>query len=217
MFAAEKEVRRWREEVERQSSLSSCEVDELEDHLRARVYLELELDPALAPASALAIARGELGKAAVHSREFAKVGKPRWRRWLVAGWAMFGVSFALPAIWWPLPLDGGWSYGNEAFFLDLFTARNLPGLLPSVAMVLSIRAFLSQSPGKGRWLGRVLGVAGFFGVAMGVFAAVRTIGAPGPVAGIGYWMWNLSLICVAVALGIRNLDSTSAEPTQTAW
>ncbi len=115
MFAAEKEVRRWREEVERRSSLSPREIDELEDHLRARVELEMELEPALGPARALAIARGELVRAVDLSREFARAGKSTWRRWMAAGWAMaarsevmklnvtspslFGVSFALPVGW----------------------------------------------------------------------------------------------------------------------
>lgn len=213
MFAAENEVRRWREEVERRSSLSPREVDELEDHLRARVELEMELDPALAPASALATAREDLGHAAALSQQFAKVGKPRWRRWLVAGWAMFGVSFALPALFWPRSLfpGGGWSYGYEVFFVDLFTDRGSPVLLASLAMLLSIRAFLSRSPGKNRWMAGILGVVGSFGVAMGVFAAVRSIGTPGPVAGAGYWMWHLSLICVAVGLMIRNRDRASAK------
>lgn len=99
MFAAEKEVRRWREEVERRSSLSPREIDELEDHLRARVELEMELEPALGPARALAIARGELVRAVDLSREFARAGKSTWRRWMAAGWALFGVSFALPVGW----------------------------------------------------------------------------------------------------------------------
>lgn len=104
MFAAEKEVRRWREEVERRSSLSPREVDELEDHLRARVELEMELAPALGPAKALAIAKGHLGEATALSREFARAG-PRWSRWMVSGLAMFGVSFFMPVIedlYWPI-------------------------------------------------------------------------------------------------------------------
>ena len=213
MFEVEHGVRRWRRQVERESSLSPREVDELEDHLRARVELAMELDAELSPTRALAVARKELGEAAALSPEFARAGKRNWRRWLVAGWAMFAVSLALPTFLWPsLVLGGGWSYGYEVFFLDLFTDRDFPVLLPSVGMILSVRALLNPSPGKGRWVGRILGVAGSLGVAMGVFAVVRTIGAPGPVLGIGYWMWHLSLICVAVALRIRNRDWASAEP-----
>ena len=212
MSAAEKEVRRWREEVERRSSLSPREIDELEDHLRARVELEMELEPALGPARALAIARGELGRAVDLSREFARAGKPTWRRWMAAGWALFGVSFALPAIWWPLPsIPGGeWSYGYGIFFLDLFTDGDFLLLLPSVAMILSVRAFLSRSPGTGRWLGRILGVAGSLGVAIGLLAVVRSAGESGPVLGIGAWMWHLSFVLVAIGLRIRNREWASA-------
>ncbi len=221
MFEVENEVRRWRRDVERKSSLSPREVDELEDHLRARVELEMELDAALSPPQALAIARKELGEAAVLSREFAKAGKRNWRRWLVAAWTMFGASFALPAFRLRIPfvedlfgVESGWDYGYQVFW-NLFTDGAAPLLLPSLAMILSIRALLSPAPGTGRWLGRLLGVAGFIGVAFGVVALVRFAGFGSPL-GVGYWTWSLSFICAAVALRIRNRDWTSVEPMQTA-
>lgn len=214
MFDMERAVLRWRRKLERRSGLAPREVDELEDHLRARVELEMELNAALTPARALVMARGDLGQAAALSREFAKVRKPRWRRWLVAGWAMFGVSFALPAIWWPAPpiLNAGWSYGYQVFFLDLFADGGFPLVLPSAAMILSIRAFRSRSPEAGRWLGRILGVAGLLGVVVGILAVIRSAGEYGPVLGIGAWMWHLSFISVAIGLRIRNRDRASAEP-----
>ena len=217
MFAAEKEVRRWREGVERLSSLSPREVDELEDHLRARVELELELDPALGHIKAFAIAREALGEATELSREFAKAGKSRWQWWLAAGWALFGVSFALPAIWWPFPsiLGNGWSDGYEVFFLNFFTDGRFPLLLPSVAMVLSIRAFLSRSPGTGRWVGRILGVAGLLGVAAGL-VLVWSAEEYGPVLGIGFWMWHLAFVSVAIGLWIRNHKWSSARVKEVA-
>ena len=98
MFDLEVEVRRWRERRERQSSLSPRELDELEDHLRARVDLEMEINRVLAPERAFAIARRELGNPAALEKEFAKAGKPRWRRWLLAGWAVFAASFVLPVV-----------------------------------------------------------------------------------------------------------------------
>ena len=61
MFDLDIEVRRWRERQESESSLSPRELDELEDHLRARVDLELELNAVLAPAQAFAITRRGLG------------------------------------------------------------------------------------------------------------------------------------------------------------
>ena len=109
MFDLDIEVRRWRERQERKSSLSPRELDELEDHLRARVDLELEMNRVLAPERAFAIARRGLGRPAALQREFANAGRPRWRRWLVAGWATFAVSFALPAVPdWPA---SGWVPG----------------------------------------------------------------------------------------------------------
>ena len=44
MFDVDGEIRRWRERQERETSLSPRELDELEDHLRARVDLEMELN-----------------------------------------------------------------------------------------------------------------------------------------------------------------------------
>lgn len=75
MFELESEVRNWRTRVERGSSLSPRELDELEDHLRARVDLELELNPGLSPVDALAIAQEGLGQPTAISREFAKAGR----------------------------------------------------------------------------------------------------------------------------------------------
>ena len=69
------EARRWRKRQERQTSLSPRELDELEDHLRARVDLEMELNAVLAPERAFAIARRELGTPAALEKEFAKAGE----------------------------------------------------------------------------------------------------------------------------------------------
>ena len=98
MFDLDAEVRRWWKHAEGKSSLSPCEVDELEDHLRARVDLELELDSAMTPAQAFALASEDVGGPAALSREFVRAGRPRWRRLLVAAWAMFAVSWFLPAL-----------------------------------------------------------------------------------------------------------------------
>ena len=98
MFELDTEVRHWRTKLERGSSLSARELDELEDHLRARVSLELELNPALTPAEALAIAREELGEPKTISSEFARAGQPRWRRVLWAAWALYAASFLLPTL-----------------------------------------------------------------------------------------------------------------------
>lgn len=96
MFKLEEAVVQWRERQERNSSLSPRELDELQDHLRARIDLELELSAVLAPERAFAIARHELGEATALSKEFAKAGRRRWGRWLVVGWSMYAVSWFLP-------------------------------------------------------------------------------------------------------------------------
>ena len=75
----EARVERWRTQLARTSSLSPRELDELEDHLRARVTTELELDAALTPARAFSVAREALGKEDDVSREFANAGRPKWR------------------------------------------------------------------------------------------------------------------------------------------
>lgn len=80
---------------------------------QTRADLELELNAGLAPARAFAIARRELGEPAALSKEFARAGRPRWRRWLVAGWAMYAASAALPVP--PRVLWVGVTYGHEIF------------------------------------------------------------------------------------------------------
>ena len=87
MFDLDSEVRRWRRRQERRSSLSSRELDELEDHLRAHVDLETELTPSLTPARAFAQATTAMGAPEKLSKEFARAGKPRWRKLVFAGWA----------------------------------------------------------------------------------------------------------------------------------
>ena len=118
----ERALSEWRSQEARKSSLSPCELDELEDHLRARVDLELELDVARAPSEAFALACEEVGDLGALSKEFARAGAVRWRRLLSAGWALFGVSCFLP-LWteatWPYLGDPQHLSGWQAFLLFL--------------------------------------------------------------------------------------------------
>jgi len=98
MFDLETALRDWRAHMERGTVLSPREVDELEDHLRALIDLELELDGALTPARAFSLARCDIGEPTTLSREFARAGKPRWRRLLLAGCGLFSASWLLPAV-----------------------------------------------------------------------------------------------------------------------
>ncbi|MDE2875588.1 MAG: hypothetical protein OXU69_01705 [Gemmatimonadota bacterium] len=213
MFDLEKAVLGWREGQERQASLAPCELDELEDHLRARFDLELELDTALAPATAFAIARRELGETATLSREFAKAGRPRWRRWLFAGWGMYAAS-------WFLPVHEVFvsTYGYELL-------RELTGDLPdavmflvmNLAMVMTVPVLRRGRPSRRRWLGRWVGAVGVGAVGLAVVAmvwgSIETGGVgwlfPPPFL-VGFWTWTASFLCVARALRLRAKEWRSA-------
>ena len=215
MFDLEEAVLGWRDSQEREASLAPCELDELEDHLRARFDLELELDTALAPATAFAVARRELGEAATLSKEFAKAGRARWRRWLFVGWGLYATS-------WFLPVHDifGTTYGYELI-------GELTGDLPdavlllamNLAMVMTVpvlrRARLSRKRWLRRWVGAVgVGAAGM-AVAIMVYGSIETGGvgwlSPYPFL-VGFWTWTASFLCVAKALRLRAKEWRSASP-----
>ena len=214
MFDLETAVQSWRERLARRSPLSPREVDELEDHLRARVDLELELDASLVPAQAFAVANEGLGEPAELSKEFAKAGSRRWRRLLVAGWAMFVVSFFLPVvsdIGFPV---GGTLWGWGAFYLALTEASNPIELLSALSNALVLMTFLKLGgtrPPKTRWLARL--ITGAAALNFCYWPMWATIGGDSPtVLGIGYWTWAASFICVAAALWQRAREWASAKP-----
>lgn len=206
-------VAQWRIRQERASSLSPRELDELEDHMRALAALELELNPALDPATALVIARGQIGDTGALSGEFVRAGSPRWRRLFVIGWAMFAVSYLLPAI------EG---LGYETFLVTLAPIPYAPHLtlymLPNLVMLMTIPVFR----GRGPWLGG--GVKWFLGLAsigaLGAGIGALAIGIPaGGISWalerlaelrIGFWVWGASLACVALALRLRDREWASA-------
>ena len=211
MFDLETAVVDWRDRMERRSSLSAREVDELEDHLRARIELELELDAGLVPAQAFAVARDDIGEATTLSREFAKAGTPRWRKLLVAGWAMFTASWFLPVHGFNLFGRESWDSGYEVVW-GILTETPVPLLLPNLAMLLTVLAFRDPRP-RGRWLERMLWVAGLTALGLGLLAS-RTMlvsGGSGLMEfGIGYWVWSASLTSAAAALRLRAREWASA-------
>lgn len=222
MFELDDEVRNWRTRVERSSSLSARELDELEDHLRARVDLELALDPALAVDEALAIAREGLGQPKAISREFAKAGRPRWRRFLLAGWGLYAVSFVLPAVVLPAEaqvLGVRGQYGYEVFWEGL-TFPNLFVALANLAMISTLSALWTARSSKPRRFLRSLHAIGSAGIGLatlgtGILQVVGPVSSPdhGPAyPGPAYWAFSISFACVAVALWLRNKDSVSARP-----
>ena len=234
MFDLEKAVRKWRRGLERGSSLSTRELDELEDHLRARAELETHLNPGLQPARAFATARDDLGEGAAVSREFAKAGEPRWRRLLVAGWALFGVSFLLPTVSMSgpglglTPPPGTPIYGFEVFWKLLWADGGLPNalaaLIPTLVLLLTLPALRGTPERRRRGLRWAVTTVGLVTLAMGFlmppFTIVDLAGSgqgmvfAGP--GIGFWAWSLSFVCAASALWIRDRGRAAAKARESA-
>lgn len=220
MFDLEKAVRSWRRGLERRSALSPRELDELEDHLRAHVDPESELDPGGTPSRKFAAARAALGEGAVLSREFAKGGMPRWRRLLVAGWVFFGASFVLPAHYTPdaglglTPPVGTWPYyGYDVFWRLLLAGGGFVGLLaavvPNLAMVLTLAAIRGRARGHWRRMRRTLAILGLGTIAVGVLMPPMEVWIDGELAftqhpGPGFWAWSLSFACTAAAFWWRD-------------
>ena len=220
MFDLDTEVRRWRERRERTSSLSPRELDELEDHLRARVDLELEINSTLAPRRAFAIARRDLGKPTALEKEFVKAGKPRWRRWLVAGWAMFAASFVLPVV--PVVTAPGWVPGWEAAILAAIWFWGPPETLGDTLVLLSpltnllmlatVLELRAARPRRTRWLtGLVTGAAALN--LQWLLGWAEPLALPPLGMGIGYWAWAGSFFCVAAGLWMRAKECAPTKPT----
>ena len=212
MFDLDVELRRWRRRQERTSSLSPRELDELEDHLRARVDLLLETNAAPAPKQAFEIAQKELGKSATLANEFAKSGKPRWKKLLLVGWAMYAVSFFLPVsqVYWT-PESGmpglrplwGW----QAFFGSLLAVPVNPiSLVSGLSNFLVLGTFLKlrgTRPPESNWLMLGLMVAALLNLKWAWEAGLET--------GVGYWIWAASFPCIAAALWMRARERAPAE------
>ncbi len=231
MFDLDVEIRRWRERREHTSSLSPRELDELEDHLRARVDLEMEINRVLAPERAFAIARRELGKPAALEKEFAKAGKPRWRRWLLAGWAVFAASFCLPVVNLGSFL-GGWAFGWEAAILPFIALSPppllgdpgplspgevvslLPAFLSSLTNLLMLATLLelrATRPRRTRWLAGLVGGGAALNLQW-LLGWAEPVVFPPLGMGIGYWAWIASFFCVATALWMRVRELKPARP-----
>lgn len=212
-------VSAWRTRVSRTSSLSVCELDELEDHLRARALLEMEFDVALTPQRAVRLAAEELGETRTLAREFVHAGRPRWRRLIVAGWGLWAVACALP-----LSSFGGRTVTSaELLRADLAnlasrgSLTSLLGLLAfallNVPMVLTLCRFRNARPRIGRlrmatWLvtANALGV-----LVIGSGFVMRWLSAGATLSdvplGSGWWLYTASLACVAAAMWMRLGDA----------
>ena len=209
MFDMENAVRGWRKKLERRSSLAPRELDELEDHLRARVDLEMELDAGLVPVRAFRKVRAELGEAGALSREFERAGRPRWRQLLVAGWALFAVSAFLP-VWEMFTIE----YGYRAF------GDRWPICLP---MLLTLWTAWRGDISKRRALVWLNTAAAGYLVLVGVDELVRgniTIIEGGTVRQgrffVGYWTWAASQLLVTTGLWLGRRRWVSARARRAA-
>lgn len=240
MFELETEITTWRRKVERGSSLSPREVDELEDHLRARFDLELEMTPERSPSRVFSTVCDELGEAAALSKEFAKAGRRRWRPVLLAAWAMFVTSFFLPVSTWvetglldsnALAVLASASQRPYEFLRDLMTALVTMGdvpsmvwfgaavLLPNLPLLMTLPTLLGSRRPDRRWLRRILGGMGAVLLGLGMLRVVSP--APFPYeeaavalqyAGAGYWLWSASFALAAAALWLRRRGWATARP-----
>lgn len=202
----ERDVRSWRAEVERKSSLSPRELDELEDHLRALVDLELELDATLAPRRAFAIARHALGEPKALSREFARAGRPRWKLLLAGAWALYAASLLLPVF--RLELLPAW--GLDAWMPRGYELLADGALLPfNLPMLLVLPLIWRKRRLKGTWLAGILGVIGASTLGVGVADALKG----GDIMLLpGFWAWSASFVVASVALWLRRRGWASARP-----
>ncbi|MDE2877378.1 hypothetical protein [Candidatus Palauibacter soopunensis] len=210
MFEFENEVRRWRTALDRRSSLSPRELDELEDHLRARVDLELELDAALAPTEAFAIARRDLGEPKALSKEFARAGRPQWKLLLAGALTLYSASLLLPVLHIPMPwgIDTWVPRGYELLADIELLPLNLP-------MLLMLPLIWRKHRLKGTWLAGILGVIGLSALGLGAAAIISD--GPDALAALrlGYWTWAASFVFASVALWRRRRGWASARPKKT--
>lgn len=213
------EIRGWRKRQEGTSSLTAPELDELEDHLRARANLEMELMAAPNPRRAFALARDGLGEEPALSREFARAGEPRWRKLMIAGWAMFGASLVTPALTFDLPAAADRYYGYEVLRSHLSVSGFSLYALPSFIVLLTIPTLWNARYLRSRWLagllGGLVGVAGIVTLAFGFLFSLRpevilaaVFGNPGFTfavgsLGLGFWLKASSFLPVAIALLLR--------------
>ncbi|WP_419939219.1 hypothetical protein [Candidatus Palauibacter sp.] len=216
MLEFEGDIRSWRTQVERRSSLSPRELDELEDHLRARVDLELDLNPALTPATALRSALEGLGEPSAISKEFAKAGQRRSRRLLLAGWALYAASFLFPAYAYAGPHFDRTTYGYEIVPELVRVTGSGPALaiaglwLPNLILLTTLSAWRHRRPSRRGWTAWIVGATGALPLGLGLLR----FGDPGAPfhAGIGFWMWCASFIVVATALWLRSREWASVQP-----
>ncbi|WP_428273602.1 hypothetical protein [Candidatus Palauibacter sp.] len=226
MFRLDDEIRDWRADLEDKRWFSPLELDELEDHLRSHASEELELGPS--PESALAFEAAvheEIGEPTALFREFAKSETPGWKPLLLAGWGLFALSFLLPGFgivaFQPSRPDFGMSASGWEFLRLALTNGWILGLLPNLAMVMTLPALGRVRRRSEDWLGPVLGAVSVSALGFGALLLLR----PLPVTvdggffmyghlGVAYWVWSASFALVATALWSRGREWAPDRPAK---
>ena len=226
------EVGRWREDLQAKGWFSPLELAELEDHLRSHAAEKRESGPAPGSAAAFkAAVRDEISDPTALFREFGKSETPLWRSLLLVGWGLYALSFLLhgfgivafsPAS----PAHGVSASGWEFLRLALENGW-IVGLLPSLAMAMTLPLLGRARRWIEGWLTRSLGSVGISALGFGLLYLVR----PLPVTvdgdffmyghlGTAYWVWVGSFAFVTAALWVRAREwavtprGSSASPTR---
>lgn len=205
MFDLDAAVGEWRAGMRRGRVLTSEDLDELEDHLRAAYEVELHLEPSLLPSRAFARAQVTLGLPNELAGEFAKVAGRGWRRLLTAAWVTFGASWLLPVHRHGISLtDVDWGEGLLPGIQALWLALSDPG--EPMAMLsgltnLFMLATVMKIAEAGR--SRVAGLA--FLLLAGVVVNGWWLLAMEPHSDLlaGYWAWMSSFAMAGGALALR--------------
>lgn len=204
MFDLDRAVVSWRRAFVRAGALSSDDLDEPEDHLRAAYELELELSPGMAPARAFSHACESLGRAETLSAEFTKVAGGWWARLLRIGHVAYGVSFLLPVARYgitlpALDLHQGGLPGIQALLVALGSgeAVAVASALTNVAMLVSFWRIRDAGRRRVSLLAVLLGAGAVLNLSWLVLSR--------PVSDLfaGYYAWLASFAVTSVALALR--------------
>ena len=148
------------------------------------------------------------------STESSKARKPRWWRLVYAGWALFAVSFVLPAYvenghlaaTLPEPRDTdalSTEIGAGAFLNALICTATGIGQLSALTNLFMLASLLAPALLRDREHGRRLRwLVGGAGVLNLVYWPIWMVGEGDPISYllIGYWSWVASFLCVAAGL-----------------
>lgn len=203
MFDLHAAIRAWRNGLASRRSLSTNQLDELEDHLRSE-YQSL-VDAGLAPTHAWARAREGLGAPAELSAEYRKIDGVAWRRLIEVGWVMFAASFFLPVhrygvTVFDVDLFAGVLPGFQAFFVALTGEAGAVGIVSALTnIVMAITMWRIADPGRDR----IVALAGIM-TASALLNGWWMYAAEGTAdLRIGYYVWWASFGLVSTGLVLR--------------